>query len=148
MSAGIYRLYILLVYLCNSFFSGYLGLGSRQPLWVWDCAVWSVAQQPYCLALPDPPNRQKREKEKVVPKPNRTAEDKRKAPTTKDRLNPPQKRKYPTTPRTQPKRIRTPQRLSPRDVRWSKFVGTGKERNAFRLKKIFLFPVFFVFSLS
>ena len=30
---------------------------------------------------------------------------------------------------------------------WSKFVGTGTERNAFPLKNIFLFPLFFLFSL-
>ena len=35
----------------------------------------------------------------------------------------------------------------PRDVRCQKFVGTGMERNAFLVKKIFLFPVFFLFSL-
>ena len=35
--------------------------------------------------------------------------------------------------------------VSSRDVGWSKFIGTGKERNGSRLKKIFLFPLFFRF---
>ena len=35
-----------------------------------------------------------------------------------------------------------------RDVRWSKFAGTGKERNSFPFKKDLSLSRFFVFSLS
>ena len=48
ITVGMYRLYILLVYLCNLFSSGSLGSGPRQPLRVWDCAVWSVVQHRKC----------------------------------------------------------------------------------------------------
>ena len=39
-------------------------------------------------------------------------------------------------------------RAETRDVRWSKFVGTGKERNTIQFKKDLSLSRFFLFSLS